>query len=215
MPRKAKRQRSPSSRFSPRKQPRQERSVATVEAIITAATYILQRRGWSQFTTNAVAERAGVNIASLYQYFPNKQAIISELKRRHSADVERAVSAAVAPGTRPAGPGELLRRMIAATVSAHSVDSDLDRILEEELPRSIRRKGDGALGERARNPAWLADASALFERHPRPELAAFVARTCVHAVVHEAAFTQPALLQDGVLIDELTALLARYLDLFG
>lgn len=70
-------------KLAPRKQPRQERSAATVEAVLRAATYILTRRGWAAFTTNEVAEKAGVNIASLYQYFPNKEAIIAELQRRH------------------------------------------------------------------------------------------------------------------------------------
>src|SRR5260370_7157241 len=78
-------------RFSPRKSPRQERSRATVEAILEAATDILIRQGAGRLTTNRIAERAGVNIASLYQYFPGKQAIIAELRRRHSAERRAAV----------------------------------------------------------------------------------------------------------------------------
>ncbi|MGC0013988.1 TetR/AcrR family transcriptional regulator, partial [Ralstonia pseudosolanacearum] len=53
----------------PRKLPTQERSRATVDAIMQAATYILVKFGWERLTTNAIAERAGVNIGSLYQYF--------------------------------------------------------------------------------------------------------------------------------------------------
>src|SRR4030095_9527180 len=68
---------------TPRKQPVQDRAVFTVEAILEAATYILVRDGWNKFTTNRVAERAGVNIASLYQYFPNKESIVVEWQRRH------------------------------------------------------------------------------------------------------------------------------------
>src|SRR4029453_2574215 len=68
---------------TPRKQPVQDRAVFTVEAILEAATYILVRDGWNKFTTNRVAERAGVNIASVYQYFPNKESIVVELQRRH------------------------------------------------------------------------------------------------------------------------------------
>ena len=59
-------------KLNTRKKPRQERSVATFEAILQAAAYILASDGWAGFTTNAVSERVGVNIASLYQYFPNK-----------------------------------------------------------------------------------------------------------------------------------------------
>lgn len=64
-----------------RKQARQSRAVATVEAIVEAAAYILAERGATGFTTNRVAERAGVNIASLYQYFPNKEALLFQLAR--------------------------------------------------------------------------------------------------------------------------------------
>lgn len=69
----------PRKNLSTRKKPQQERSVATVQAILQAAAYILARDGWEAFTTNAVAEKAGVNTASLYQYFPNKEAIVAEL----------------------------------------------------------------------------------------------------------------------------------------
>ncbi|MBR8500820.1 TetR/AcrR family transcriptional regulator, partial [Burkholderia cenocepacia] len=56
--------------LSPRKAPRQRRSVATVDAIVEAAARILERDGFDGYTTNAVAALAGVSIGSLYQYFP-------------------------------------------------------------------------------------------------------------------------------------------------
>jgi AcrR family transcriptional regulator len=66
----------PKPNISPKKLPRQRRAIATVNALIEAATYILAREGMGGFTANKVAEKAGVNIASLYQYFPNKEALI-------------------------------------------------------------------------------------------------------------------------------------------
>ena len=63
----------------PRKQPKQERSQATVEAILTATAHILTEDGYDRLTTNRVAERAGVSIGSLYQYFPHKDALIFAL----------------------------------------------------------------------------------------------------------------------------------------
>lgn len=60
----------------PKKLGKQERAKATVEAIVEAATYILEKKGPSSFTANKVAEKAGVNIASFYQYFPNKEALL-------------------------------------------------------------------------------------------------------------------------------------------
>lgn len=66
-----------------RKQPQQARSQGTVQAIITAATQVLGRRGWAGFTTNEVATVAGVSIGSLYQYFPDKLALIEALRMQH------------------------------------------------------------------------------------------------------------------------------------
>lgn len=62
----------PSLGISKRKQPRQARSSDLVAAILEAATQVLAEVGAERFTTARVAERAGVSIGSLYQYFPNK-----------------------------------------------------------------------------------------------------------------------------------------------
>lgn len=59
-----------------RKEPRQARSRATVEIIVRAGARVLGDRGWAGFTTNQVAEVAGVSIGSLYQYFPDKLALM-------------------------------------------------------------------------------------------------------------------------------------------
>jgi AcrR family transcriptional regulator len=64
-----------------RSPPRQERSRRLVEAILEAAIRVLERDGASAFTTIRVAERAGVSVGSLYQYFPDKQAILARLQR--------------------------------------------------------------------------------------------------------------------------------------
>jgi AcrR family transcriptional regulator len=65
-----------------RRRPRQARSRATWEAIVEAAAQILERRGSAGFNTNEVAERAGVSIGTLYQYFPDKHAILAAAARR-------------------------------------------------------------------------------------------------------------------------------------
>ena len=59
-----------------RRRPKQSRSRATCEAILEAASQILERSGPAGFNTASVAERAGVSIGTLYQYFPDKQAIL-------------------------------------------------------------------------------------------------------------------------------------------
>lgn len=74
-----------------RKQPVQPRAMATVEAILSAAAGILEKDGPTRLTTNAVAAQAGVSIGSLYQYFPNKQALTAALIERSSGSLEKSV----------------------------------------------------------------------------------------------------------------------------
>ncbi|MEM5472229.1 TetR/AcrR family transcriptional regulator [Hoeflea sp. AS60] len=101
------------TQHAPRKQARQTRSIATQTAIIEAAAHILEQHGAAALTTNAAAERAGVSIGSLYQYFPNKQSIIASLLRREWAsmlDQIRTVSQSDLP------PDEKLHRLIAIAI---------------------------------------------------------------------------------------------------
>jgi len=67
--------------LAPRKLPTQERARRTYAAIIEAGTRILERHGYEALTTNHVADLAGVGIASLYEYFPNKHALVAEIVR--------------------------------------------------------------------------------------------------------------------------------------
>ncbi len=78
-----------------RRVPRQARAAGTVAAILEASAQILEAGGLAAFTTNAVAERAGVSIGTLYQYFANKNLLLLELARQEMqsglADVARAL----------------------------------------------------------------------------------------------------------------------------
>ena len=67
--------------LSPRKLPTQDRAQRTYRAILEAGARILERQGYEALTTNHVAELAGVGIASLYEYFPNKHALVAEIVR--------------------------------------------------------------------------------------------------------------------------------------
>ncbi|TFH80375.1 MULTISPECIES: TetR family transcriptional regulator [Pseudomonas] len=68
------------ARISSRKQPQQARSAELVSAILQAAIQVLAKEGAARFTTARVAEKAGVSVGSLYQYFPNKAAILFRLQ---------------------------------------------------------------------------------------------------------------------------------------
>jgi AcrR family transcriptional regulator len=81
----------PNPSLSPRKVPRQERSGATVAVILEAATRVLGERSLDGFNTNRVAEVAGVSVGSVYQYFPNKAALVSALITRAQAQLAQAI----------------------------------------------------------------------------------------------------------------------------
>ena len=69
--------------LTPRKQPVQRRSEATVEALFEAAIQVLLASGYRKLTTTRVATRAGVSVGSLYQYFPNREALIAAVIERY------------------------------------------------------------------------------------------------------------------------------------
>src|ERR1041384_3846674 len=88
-------------RTTPRKRPRQDRSRATVDTILEATARVLVKRGFDGLTTNLVADAAGVSIGSLYQYFPNKAALVGALIENN---VEHMTSLALSELTRVASP---------------------------------------------------------------------------------------------------------------
>jgi AcrR family transcriptional regulator len=82
--------------LAPRKTPQQSRSVATVEAIHDATIQVLLKKGADRLTTVHVAQRAGVSVGTLYQYFPNKQALLFAVLERHMLLTAKAVEDACA-----------------------------------------------------------------------------------------------------------------------
>lgn len=119
--------------LAPRKTPRQRRSSDTVGAIVEAAARILETDGLDAYSTNAIAERAGVSIGSLYQYFGSKEAITGALIARET----RTMMEDMAP-LRDVPDGRAgLERMIDIAVSHQFRRPALARLLdmlEERLP---------------------------------------------------------------------------------
>jgi AcrR family transcriptional regulator len=75
--------------LEPRKTPVQARSVASVDAILEATLQVLLQVGKERLTTTRVASRAGVSVGTLYQYFPNKSALLQAALKRHMVEVPR------------------------------------------------------------------------------------------------------------------------------
>lgn len=90
-------------RLKPRKTPIQTRSGATVEAIQEATVQVLLAEGLTRLTTTRVAERAGVSVGTLYQYFPNKQALLFTILLRHFEEMADALESVSIDGSPPLG----------------------------------------------------------------------------------------------------------------
>src|ERR1700761_6903658 len=83
-------------RISVRRPPRQERSRQLVADVLQAAIRVLTREGARRFTTIRVAEQAGISVGSLYQYFPNKEAILFKLQTDEWSDTGRVLESIMA-----------------------------------------------------------------------------------------------------------------------
>jgi len=138
------RRRRPMAAVALRKFPRQERSRATVDAILEAAARVLVRRGYARTTTNHVAERAGISVGSLYQYFPNKESLVAALHERHARDLAGVMDEAL-EAARGRSLESSVRALVAAVLRAHLVDPELHRVLEGEVPDLDRFDGADAM----------------------------------------------------------------------
>lgn len=114
-----------------RKEPRQERSRATVDAVIHAAARILSDHGWAGFTTNRVAETAGVSIGSLYQYFPDKISIVEAVRHRH---LEDCLSIMKNVSQKRQSLAKFVEELVAGMIAVHSIHPGLHKVLLDDAP---------------------------------------------------------------------------------
>jgi len=117
--------------------PQQARSADTVAALLEAAARILETRGFDGYTTNYVAARAGVSIGSVYQYFPNKDALTLALIERETALLLEELAAIATDSTYEAGIGQLIRAAIRHQLRRPELARLLD-FEEQRLPATRR-----------------------------------------------------------------------------
>lgn len=115
-----------------RKQPKQARANDLIAAVLDAAVQVLRVKGAAQFTTARVAERAGVSVGSLYQYFPNKAAILFRLQsdewRRTSAMLRDILEDRSLP------PETRLRRLVHAFIQSECDEAEVRTALADAAP---------------------------------------------------------------------------------
>ncbi len=197
-------------KVAPRKRPVSRSGQAIHEAILDAAGQILDEVGLEGFTTNRVAERAGVSIGSLYQYFPNKDAVLAETMRRLERHTQHAIAGALeahreAPLREAAEAivdvllGEALGsrrarrelRTVAPPEWTMATSSEVDTAVRQALAQELARRDDVRSGP--------------------VELLTFVIAHAVEQVVECAVLADPAMLGEAGFRDELVELIVRYL----
>jgi AcrR family transcriptional regulator len=120
------------AQISSRKQPRQRRSAELVKAILEAAVQVLAREGAQRFTTARVAEKAGVSVGSLYQYFPGKAAILFRLQSDEWRQTCSLLSDILGESARP--PLDRLRTLTRAFIHSECAEAAIRVALADAAP---------------------------------------------------------------------------------
>lgn len=199
------------NRSAPRKRPRQERAKATVETILEAAAHVLVASGYEGTTTKAVAERAGVSIGSLYQYFPSKEAIVAMLLERfHQRALEVLADKLVPhPITDLA---QEVRELVRVLVAFYGVNPRLQRLLLEQAPRLGPLQGVQEIETRVESLVQIVLAQNLeFERPRNLGLVVFIIIRALRSAIWAAVVERPELIGTPEFVEELSALVMGYL----
>ncbi|SHE46936.1 transcriptional regulator, TetR family [Acidocella aminolytica 101 = DSM 11237] len=201
---------SPPDTLKPRKAPRQTRAAVTLDAIFEATIQVLLSEGERRLTTTRVAERAGVSVGTMYQYYPHKQALLYAVLQSHLTHISAAIEAAclTARGQGVTHMGELLVQTFLDTkIERLDVTKALYLIAEDLDTRSLL----AATTERnvAAAASMLATASdARFENVQAVAFTLFSAIAGSTRIVFERGVSLPALKE---LRRELTLMCRSYL----
>ncbi len=194
----------------PRKQPRQRRSELTRQRILDGAAHVFADHGYAAGTTNRIAERADVSIGSLYQYFPNKDAILVELMTAHVRAGIAVTQGHLAAGL-PDSLEDTLRLFVRATIDNHREAPALHRVLFEEAPRPpefLRMLHES-------ETAIVTLTRALLDAHPEVRVddtytAARLVVAAIESLVHRL-IASPTPIEVTQFENELVAMLTKYL----
>jgi len=192
--------------------PKQGRSLETRSRILEAAARVFAAHGYGKGTTNRIAEEAGISVGSLYQYFPNKDAILVELSRAHIHDGEALIAARFADTDLPADLEGRVRVFVEAAVANHIDMPRLHAVLFEQAPWSPELVAE----LRAFEDRTITAAESLLAADPSVRVtdlrvaATFVVGT-IEALTHRFIVSEPARLAVPAFVEEMVAMVSRYL----
>ena len=196
-------------RIRQRKRPVQPRSRATVEALLEATLQVLLTRGYAGLTTTRVAERAGVSVGSLYQYYPDKRSLVTALKVQYFEQVVGRVAGAARTAV-----GMPLRAAIAVVVRELIAVKREHRALTLALRGPLAEEGAGSFVREASRQLTAMIVELLVVALPgieRPALAGRILVAAIEGAVAVAVFEETELLDDEGFVAELCALAEGYL----
>ena len=195
------------------KQPAQERSRQTVEALIEATELVLVEEGWDKITTNHVAERAGVSIGTLYQYFANKEALVGLLLEQYLEEQFAELATRLADTVSfDMTLEEAVPHIIHAMLEAKMVRPELSRALFTQAPSYGHIELLDAWNTQAEPMVAAALAARPDEvRDLDPDMAAYLLNNAMHGIIHATVMSRPDLLESDALADEICELVLRYL----
>ena len=198
---------------SPRKSALQQRSRATVDALVEATARVLVKDGFEKTSTNRIAEVAGVSVGSLYQYFPSKESLVAAVIDRHNEEIMAIVRATLIEiADMPIE--KAMRRLVTVAIDAHRINPKLHRVLAEQIPRAGKLDVEAYGREvHALVRAYL-DSRRKEMRRIDLDVATFICVSAIEAVAHNAVLNQAETLPDKMLrtlVDETTRMVVGYL----
>ncbi|MGU3651928.1 TetR/AcrR family transcriptional regulator [Mycolicibacterium sp. A43C] len=196
--------------LQPRKRPRQQRSARTRDQILDAAVEVFAQHGYARGTTNRIAEHADVSVGSLYQYYPNKDAILIELAGRHldagvAATADRLKAGAIASVR------DAMHSIVLAAIDNHRHDPEFLRVLIDQAPRTHELMAKVA----EQQQESVQELKKLLNGRPEvivddKDAAARLVVLTIESVIHQA-MSAPKDLDANTLQTELVSMLTRYL----
>ncbi len=171
--------------------------------MIEATIRIIESDGLAGVSTNRVAEVAGVSVGSLYQYFPNKEALVEEVRSRFSSRFHGELQALL--GRLPGMPlRDALQAWLTTLVELHVESPGVHNAVGTGAPQALQAPLSIVIG------GYLEAHSAEIRR-PDLALAGRIVLDTAEALVHNTALREPELLKDPNWVAEVTDLLERYL----
>lgn len=195
-----------------RKEPRQARAQATVNAILEATVQVLDREGLEAATTTRVAEVAGVSVGSLYQYFSHRDAILNALQDREFERTLRLLQDVLANANLAKNPRETVSAAVQGLASLYRASPGLHRVLAIEGLRVAKadRVHDFDSRVLAIVRHFLAATDARIRRK-NVDAAAFVTLQAVRATMLAHLLERPPGIEEPAIVEELVDLVLRYL----